>query len=289
MSDSEYDVDFSYDDDGSIGLGEEDKNKVNTNQQEWYKGEKGRTDRIALVYFNTLDVTNLRRAIRQKPDLTLEQKKAIVVKVRQQLAEKLSKSVDQLDSVDMLDLSEARFKPFRASFKQNLGYFAWPKNLTHEEEKIWRKTGEPKDYVCTVILWYPTDREGEVEKDRLVKGSRILPWRFSPDKWDVIRKINRGLLESGSSISKIDLNVSCTDTGFQKITITQAGPAMYQRNDALKRLVLEKAVALYPKLNPFREITTDELREKLGMPPVAGAAGSDYSSEGDITGVLANV
>jgi len=291
MSETEFDTDLpNLDDDGSIGLGDEDKGKVNSNQQEWYKGEKGRTDRIALVYFNTLEMTHLRRALRQKPDLTNEQKKALIAKLKQQLAEKLSKSIDQLDGVDLLDLNEARFKPIRASFKQNLGYFSWPKSITAEEEKVWRKSGEPKDYVCTVVLWYPTDREGEIDRDRLPKGWRVLPWRFSPDKWDVIRKINRGLIESQSSVSRIDLNISCTDTQYQKITITQAGPALYQRNDSFRRAVLEKALPLYAKLNPFREMTTDELREKLGMAPSGGGGGSGADfSDGDLSNVLAGV
>jgi len=292
MSDTEFDTDLpSLDDDGSIGLGDEDKGKVSSNQLEWYKGEKGRTDRIALVYFNTVDVTNLRRAVKQKPDLSADQKKVVLGKVRSALAEKLQKSVDQLDGVDLLDLNEARFKPVRASYKQNLGYFAWPKSVTAEEEKVWRKAGEAKDYVCTVVLWYPTDREGEVDKDRLAKGWRVLPWRFAPDKFDVIRKINKGLIESGSSVSRIDLNISCTDTQYQKITITQAGPAIYQRHEPFKRAVLEKALALYPKLSPFRELTTDELREKLGMAPSGGggvAPGSDFS-DGDLSNVLAGV
>jgi hypothetical protein len=53
---------------------------------------------------------------------------------------------------------------------------------------------------------------------------------------------------------------------------------------------LEKAVALYSKLNPFRELTIDELREKLGMPPVGGGStsGADFSNE-DFSTVLNGV
>ena len=275
--------------DSDIGLGDEDKGKVQTNQLEWYKGEKGRTDRVALVYFNSLDTTIRRKVLQQKPDITIEQQKGVILKARAQLAEKLGKSVDALDNVDLLDTSEARFKTVTASLKKEIGYVAWPKVIPPGEEKIWAKAGERKDYVITVLLWYPTDREGEVDKERL-KHFRVMPWRFAPEKYDIFRKINKGLLEGGSSISHIDLNFSCSDTQYQKITITQAGPAIYTKNPQLKRLVLEKATLLYPKLNPFRELTIDELREKLGMPPVGGGttSGSDFSGE-DFTNVLNGV
>ncbi len=275
--------------DTDIGLGDEDKGKVQTNQLEWYKGEKGRTDRVALVYFNSIDVTARRKILQQRPDVSVEQQKAIIAKVRGQLAEKLGKTADALDQVDLLDTSEARFKTVTASFKKEIGYVAWPKNIPPAEEKVWAKAGDRKDYVITVLLWYPTDREGEVEKERL-KHFRVLPWRFTPEKYDTFRKINKGLQEGNSSISQVDLNFSCSDTQYQKITITQAGPAIYLKNAQLKRAVLDKAVALYSKLNPFRELTIDELREKLGMPPVGGSSsgGSDFSGE-DFSAVLSGV
>jgi hypothetical protein len=275
--------------DSDIGLGDEDKGKVQSNQLEWYKGEKGRTDRVALVYFNTVDTTIRRRVLQQKPDLTVDQQRTVIVKARAQLAERLGKSVDQLDQVDLLDTTEARFKTVTASFKKEVGYVAWPKVIPPGEEKIWAKAGERKDYVLTILLWYPTDREGDVDKDRL-KHFRVLPWRFAPEKYDIFRKINKGLLADGSSISQIDLNFSCSDTQYQKISITPAGSAIYTKNPQLKRLVLEKAIAMYQKLNPFKEMTIDELREKLGMPPAGGGSGSskDFSGE-DFSNVLEGV
>lgn len=276
--------------DDDIGLGDEDKDKVHSNQLEWYKGEKGRNDRVALVYFNTIEQATLRKALSQKKDLSKDQQRALLQKVRAQVAEKLQKTVDQLEKVDLLDLSEARFKLVRGSFKKDFGYVTWPKTLTAEEERVWKKAGEPKDYVCTVVLWYPTDRDGEIDKERLSKHWRVLPWRMAPDKWQVLKKINRGLQESGQSVSLYDLNISCTDTAFQKISITPAGPAIYLRSANFKKAVLEKAEQLYSKLTPFREMSTDELREKLGMMPAGGGAapGSDYAGE-DFTNVLGNV
>lgn len=273
-----------------IGLGDEDKNRVQSNKLDWYKGEKGRTDRIALIYFNTYEAIQLRNLLKEKPDLSAEQQRAIVKKVRANIATKLGKSVDQLEPVDLLDLREARFKPASAVYKEGLGFLAWPKELTPAEEKIWAKVGDRKDYVVTVVLWYPTDREGEIDKDRLSKHWRVLPWRTTPEMYGNFRRMNKGLVSDGSSISQIDLNLTCSDTNFQKNTVTQAGSAVYLKNENFKKMVLEKAYSLYSKLTPFRQLTTDELREKLGMAPSGGSTpvGSDLTDE-DFSGVLGNV
>ena len=108
--------------DGDIGLGDEDKGKVSSNQQEWYKPDGVRTDRIALVMFNTVDAMLLRKAMAHKPDLNDEQKRALIGKARAVLAEKLGKSVDALVPIDLLDTNEARFKVVTASYKDKLGY-----------------------------------------------------------------------------------------------------------------------------------------------------------------------
>ena len=283
------DVDLELGDDSDIGLGAEDKGRVG-NQIDWYKGEKGRTDRVALVYFNNIKQSTLRRALRAKPDLTKDQQKSVVIQTLQQLAEKLEKSIDQLDDVDMLDLSEARFKTVTASFKQGIGYVEWPKKLTAEEEKVWKKLGDKRSYVFTVLMQYPTDREGEIDKDRLSKSWRVLPWRFSSDKYEVLRKINKGLQESNAMVSSIDLNFACTDATYQKITITQAGPCIYLKNDKFRRVVLEKAVSLYEKLG-LRQLTTDELREKLGVSGGSSGGGGGGGSDAgeDFSNILNNV
>ena len=273
-----------------IGLGDEDKGRVQSNKLEWYKGEKGRTDRIALVYFNNYETIQLRNQLKAKPDLSQEQQKAIIKKVRSSIAAKLNKSVDALEPVDLLDLREARFKPASAVYKEGLGFLSWPTGLNAADEKVWAKVGDRKDYVITVVLWYPTDREGEIDKERLSKHWRVLPWRTTPEMYGNFRRMNKGLVGDGSSISQIDLNLTCSDTNFQKNTITQAGSAIYLKNENFKKLVLEKAFALYSKLSPFRTLTTDELREKLGMPSAGGGGSSSVDiSDEDFSGVLGNV
>jgi hypothetical protein len=286
--------DYDFDSDSDIGLGGDDKGRIRTNQVDWYKGEKGRTDRVALVYFNPIVVNQVKKLAKAKPGLTEDQKREAASKILANLAQKVGKSVDQLEPADTLDLTEARFRVAEAAFKQGLGFVQFPKRdgLTQEELKVWSKVGDPRTYVTTLLLVYPTDSDGEVDMDRLAKGGwKLKPWRFSPEKYDKIFKINKGLAEAGSSVTMYDLFLSCKETQYQQIDITQAGPAIWMRHDALKRPILNKASDLYSKINPFRVMTTDELREKLGMsaPAVSmGGMGGDLSTD-DVSSFLKDV
>lgn len=286
---------YDFDTEGDIGLGDEDKGRVKSNKLDWYQvTDKGRTDRVALVYFHPFDLIGLNDIKKKKTDLTDAQQKAVMEKIRATHAEKLGRKPDELDVVDMLDTSTVRFKAVDASYKEGLGYVAWPKGSTIDasDKEVWSKLPEKRTYVMTVLLVYPTDREGIIEKDRLGTGWYVKPWRFSPDKYETLKRINRKLQsrEDGSSLATTDLNFTCKEPKFQNIVIEDAGPAVWTRNEKFKRAVLEKASEFYPKLNPFRGLTTDELREKLGLGGgSSGAApGSDISSE-DYSNILNNI
>jgi hypothetical protein len=279
-----YDSDFSED----IGLGKEDESRVRSNQIDWYKAaNKGQTDRVALAYFHPLEFSALRLAAKENPKLTEADQKEIIARVRKEQSEKIGKPLDQLDMIDMLDTSEARFKAVDASFKEGLGYVQWPKTLTEAEKTVWSQLPEKRTYVLTVLVIYPTDRDGDLDRERLTTSWKVMPWRFSPDKYDKLRKLNKGMQESGG-IAASDLLFTCKEPQYQNIDITPAGQSMWQRNPKFKRLVLERAVQFYPKLNPFKPMKTDELREKLGL----GGSGGGVSSGGlgeDFESILNNI
>lgn len=281
---------YDFDTDNDIGLGEEDKGRVRTNKTDYYENnEKGRTDRAALVYFHPEDLNQLGKIRKQKPDITEAQMKAVTEKVRASKAEKLGKKPDELNVVDMLDLTEVKFKALDASYKEGLGYVQWPKVIEGADKDVWSKLPERRTYVLSVLLIYPTDREGTVEKDRLANGWKVLPWRFNPEKYETLKRINRKLVarEDGSSLATTDLLLTCKEPKFKNITIEDAGPAIWIKSEKFKRAVLEKAVELYSKLTPFRALTTEELREKLGIGGGA-APGSEAATE-DYTGILAGL
>jgi hypothetical protein len=288
MSDFDFELP-TIEDEGTVTLCEEDKKRVIANQVEWYKGEKNQTDRVALVYFSTLDVTTLKRALKERPDLTVQQKREIVLNLRAALAKKLGKEESKLDAVDLLDLNEVKFRKVKATYKQGLGFVSWPVGkLPPEDENVWLKLGDPREYLTTILLVYPTNKDGELDKERFIKGGwKVLPWRFNPDLWHSILRINNGLKDSNASVSKWDLHLTCKDPKYQSITIAPAGGSAYQVNDKFRRVILEKAVGLYSKLNPFREMSTEKLREELGLPPPI--IGDSVANDLDFSSALANV
>ncbi len=274
------------DDDGNdIGLGDEDKDRVKSSKVDWYKGEKGRTDRVAFVYFHTNEMTALRKALKANPKLDEAGKKKVLEDCKAAIVAK-SKTPDQLSPMETLDLSECKFKVNDIHFKEGQGFGYIVSRLGKdgdEADEVWKRLPAAKTTVTTCLVIYPTNRDGELEKERIA-STRVLPWKFSGEKWDVIRRINKGLLESGHTIGEYDLNFACSETQYQKIAITQAGPALWRRNPEFCKMVLTKAMVLYDKLVPGKILTTDELRGKFG---IAAAGPSDTIS--DVSFDFANV
>ena len=287
MTLTEDEVVENFDPNENIGLGDEDRDKLHHRVQ-WYKAEKGRTDRVALVYFPTILASARRQVLRGNPNIPIEEQRATLAKAKRTLADKLGKSVDALTPGELLDSRDVRFKQCQAAFHRDLGFLEIPQDLSSSEQAIWRKVGELRSYVYTLLLVYHGDRDGEVEREYASRGWRIVPWRFSPEKYETIRKIDKGLREDHSSIANVDLQLTCTDSQYQKITITQAGSALYRQDTEFLRKVLEAAAALKTQMTPFRLVSTDELKEKLGMPAAAAAPGS-LADGADFNEVLATL
>lgn len=286
MSDDPFDK-YAEELENDIGLDPEDRAKVRTNRLDWYKAEKDRTDRIALVYFHTIDVSAVRIAVKKNPAMSADEKVAVGKAALEARAKELKKSVDQLTAVDKLNLSDVRFKRFSAHYGQDVGYVISRLGKDGQEaDEVWKRLEEPKDHFTTLVLVYPTDREGEVNKELLRAGNwRLMPWRFSADRYLQILKRNKGLTSNGVSIASQDLEITCKDTQYQNISIDIAGPAIYRVNDKFRDLVLGKAVEMYEKLCPFREMSTSDLRAKLGL---GGGGGSSIGPD-DFGEVLDNV
>jgi hypothetical protein len=274
-------------DSDDISASTEDAQKVNTSKMDWYKAAKERTDIIAIVNFASKDLAWLRAALAKNPNINEEQKRSVLLAGRKQLAEKLNKSVDELDTVDLLDLTECRFKAVSGSYKEGVGYVAWPRTLTAEESKVYTesKVGPRKDYVTTIIAQYPLDSEGEMVDPKHFRSSKdgslrikVLPWRMSTDKYHDLVRINKKLAKARRSLADTDLTIECTDTGFQKLKMDERASeeSGWRKDPEVRRMVLERALRLQDKLEPFKKYDLDLLREKLNMSaPAASGAGSE--------------
>lgn len=289
-----FDTDYSSLDDGmDVGL-DENSRKLTDRRDEWLKMTKGQALRGAFVYFHPVDlnaVAAAKMAAQTKGQpLTPDQMKAVGRRALEDRAKALSKSPDQLTIVDRLDLSEAKFKSIRAHYQQGMGFVLSRLGKDGPEaDAVWRRLEEPKQYFTTLLLLYPTNQKGDItdnERGRLATDWRLIPWRFGKTQFERIWKLNAGLKENNLSIATQDIKLECKDDKYQQIEVTFAGAAIWQKNDKFKALVLSKAYEYYDKLIPFREMTTDQLRSKLG---IGGPAVSDVAVTDDISGLLDNV
>jgi hypothetical protein len=263
-----------------VGLDEEGK-RVASNQQEWLKMTKGQILRMAFAYFHPVDhnvvAQKMQVAKEAGQTLSLEKRREIGRKVLERLAGELKKPLEQLTLVDRLDLREVKFRQFSAHYAQGLGFVHSRLGMDGPEgDAVWKRLDEPKQYFTTLALIYPANARGDLRPEDTSKLAevRLLPWRMSRGMFMNIWKHNAGLQSNGLSIASQDFKAECTEAGYQKIEISLAGPAIWQRDPAYKKAILEKAVGMYDKLDPFRTMSTDQLRAKLGL---GGSPLSDVS------------
>jgi len=269
-----------------VGLGAEDKKYATSSQLEWFKGEKGRTYRVALVYFHPLPVALATAAKKKNPEVTKDQVAALVQQALSKRAEELKKAVDQLAPHEKLDLNNTRFKKVEAHYKENFGFVVSRLGKDGvEADKVWSAMGDKKTYFTTVLLLYPVNGQGEVIKDQLLSHWSVRPWRFSGKIYGRLHQVAAGLRENELSIASQDLTLKCTNTEYQNYEIDGAGKALWRKNEKFQAAILEKAVTLYEKLNPFRELSTADLQIKLGL---GGGGGTDVSDD-DFSGMLGQI
>lgn len=284
-----FDPDYNLDED--VGLDED--SKVYNDRENWLKMTKGQNIRAALVYFHPIDlnaVARLRAEARRRGETpSAADLRSVAQKALEERAQSLGKSVDALTQVDRLDLNEAKFKRMMASYQQGLGFVINRKGKDGPDaDAVWSKIAEPKQYHTTLLLTYPTDRAGNIDKDRLLTDWNLIPWRFGKRVYEDLWKLNAGLKDNGMGLHSQDIKLECKDAQYQNIAVSFVGPALWQKSEKFRNVVLAKAIPMFEKLVPFREMTTDQLRSKLGL---GGSAVSDVSaaSAGDFADVLDGV
>lgn len=296
MSDPFDSSDFGTDE-SDIGLDDAGKKYLQP-REEWLKMTKGQCLRGAFLYFHTVDknavTVALATAKAKNEKLTKEQLQAIATSALEARATSLSKSVDQLTKPERIDPSEVRMKMFSGSYQQGLGYVLNRLGKDGPEaDAVWKKISEPRLYFSTLLILYPTNSQGDItesEKSRITTDWKIIPWRFGKKTYEGIWKLNAGLKSNGMGIQSQDIKLECKDAQYQNIDVSFVGAALWQKNAKFRDLVLAKALPYYEKLIPFREMTTDQLRAKLGMGTTSGSSGeADVSAGVDFGDLLDQV
>jgi hypothetical protein len=267
----------------SVGLSPEDKKHGKSNKDEWFKGEAGRTYRVHLLYFWPL-VKSAARAAQRKAKaegqtLTKEQLTEIAKKALLKRAEELGRPADQLADHEKLDTNEVRFEKVLYHYKDGFGYAKSRLGLDGDSaDEVWKALGEQQKCFTTLLLIYPTNREGELEREEVLKKWTILPWRLSPTNYNQLHQANDGLRANDLTIANQDLVLSFAKkkTFVVLDKVTTGGKALWRKNDKFAATVLEKSCTMYDKLQPFREMSTADVRIKLGL---ADSKGDDMSSD----------
>lgn len=245
----------------------------------WFRSTKGTTDRCSFVYFHRVDVNAVNKARRENPKLAQADLQAIATKAIADRATELGKAVTDLTPIDMLDRRTVKFKKLTAHFQEGLGFVISRLGKDGPEaDRVWKQLPEPKTYYSTVMIFYPCDKKGQVVRDKetFQSGWSVRPWRLSTRNYEEFDKLNQSLQANSISLAGQDFTLECTDSGFQNFKPAGAGPAIWSRTAPFADQVLGRAMEWYEKLVPFREMTTDALRQKLGGGggPTAGALGS---------------
>lgn len=261
-------------------------NKAPSNKVERFKGESNVTYRAALLYFHPLATSLVLAAKRKaKKEGTEVDKDAVKKALDAALAKRLEEygvsSADELADWQKLDTRKVQFKKYKSQYKEGLGFFVSRLGKDGEEaDKVWGMLEDPRDYYCTVLLVYPTDREGNVEKELLLTRSVVKPWRISSKNFNRLIEVNqklRNLPGGGSaSLANMDLTLKCTNDKYQNFEIDFASEAIWTKSKKVRDKFLPKAHALYEKLVDAREISTQDLRIKLG---IGGDSGEDVSDD----------
>jgi hypothetical protein len=277
-------IDYGQENENDVAL-DEGSEKFTRKHDEWLKFTKGQVVRASFVYFSRYDlnaVIRVRAAAKKAGEvLAPEQLKMIGRKAIEARAAQLNKTVGQLDNVDMIDIADCKFKQFMYHYQAPLGYITSKLDASGrtkegvEADKVWKSLEEPKQGFSTLLLIYPTNAKGEIgesEKNRILTDWRLVPWRFSKRTFEDIWKSNAGLRENNLSLSTQDIKIECKEPQYQQVGVSFVGQAIWQRNEKFRRQVLEAALPMWDKLLPFKEMSTAQLREKLGLDGPSGVS-----------------
>jgi hypothetical protein len=141
----------------------------------------------------------------------------------------------------------------------------------------------PSTKVVTTFVFWPTDSNGALDKDRFAKGDfQVLNYPMSLDKYRQLEGINVEF-----PLSNHDLNITVVDKQFHKMTFSPS-------RDSLLKIVSEKNASLFesviaaakPVLDARESdlanaghLTIDQIREKL-----SGNIGSPVESKSNSFG-----
>lgn len=155
----------------------------------------------------------------------------------------------------------------------------------------------PRSRIGTVIVIWPTDKSGKLDKALLANGEgEVLPWIFSGDKYRSL-----GQIHDEFPLVDHDITMACTDAQYQKMTFTPCKEnllkALIGKVDnptavsTVARLISEAQQIVNNLPNEIgKDWTIDQIREKMsggsGGSPMVGGGNAAAEAGGDIDNLV---
>lgn len=176
-----------------------------------------------------------------------------------------------------LNFERPRFTACERFFLNGVGYFL---NRGPEYAKI--AGGPPKQTVGTIIVKWPTDRNGSLDKASFTNGTgyEVLAWIFSGKKYQQMKAIHDEF-----PVGEHDIKIDCEDTQYQKMSFTPTKESLFTtlannpKGAAIVAAIREEVNRIASSLatEMAQDLTLDQIRERLAgeggaTPVVTGAA-----------------
>jgi len=167
------------------------------------------------------------------------------------------------DGKPNLGAKSPRFVGANRGYKKGVGYF-----LVKGPE--YAKLGRPKKAIATIVVKWPSDNDGTLDRDRLTSGFQVLSWTFSKIRYDQLAR-----LHNEWSLGEHDFLFACEDTQYQKGTLTPCKESVFRSiMENEKAAPIQAKIAADIRTDLARDLSLDEIREKAGMdsPSITGAS-----------------
>jgi len=151
----------------------------------------------------------------------------------------------------------------------------------------------PRKRIGSVIVVWPTDKQGQVDKSALSRGDvEILPWIISGDKFVSLKAINAEF-----PFGSHDFTLSCSDAQYQKMTFTPCRDSLLRallgnpKAGSIVTDMIAKAQVVVSKIMDHvgRDMTPQQIREKLAGGGASPGPVVETMATGDIDSMVDNM
>lgn len=150
----------------------------------------------------------------------------------------------------------------------------------------------PRARIGTVIVLWPTDKAGKLDKAALARGeAEVIRWIFSKDKYQGLQQV-----DSQFPLARHDLLMVCTDSQYQKMTFTPCRESLLmtlsENKDAAAQALVEKLITEATSVvadiqsDIGREMTPAQIREKMAGVEVSANPGAAAATTNDIDSMV---